>query len=230
VRTTDQTPSPAGTATPGPAGTATPSTASPSASTLVGSHAGTLVGTSASTADEVVGIVAAIRRISRRRLRGTVPGPMLRGTQLELLRLVETEPGIGVAAAARAAEIARDADTEGAFDDQKWEATRADPKKYVHNTVDVLKELMRLGWIQRHILPSGPSSAYLHSDVTFEMTPVGETLCSSCFSACHCPTLHLSNQWKSYRRDHWPAVDSRLCLHQSFEYSKQSQPSGCRPF
>ena len=106
MRTTDQTPSPAGTATPGPAGTATPSTASPSASTLVGSHAGTLVGTSASTADEVVGIVAAIRRISRRRLRGTVPGPMLRGTQLELLRLVETEPGIGVAAAARALHLA----------------------------------------------------------------------------------------------------------------------------
>jgi len=90
VRTTDQTPSSADTST----------------DTSAPAPAGTSASASAASADEVVGIVAAIRRISRRRLRGTVPGPMLRGTQLELLRLVETEPGIGVAAAARALHLA----------------------------------------------------------------------------------------------------------------------------
>jgi hypothetical protein len=39
--------------------------------------------------------------------------------------------------------------------------------------VDVLKELMRLGWVERHILPSGPSSAYAHAEVTFTTTEAG---------------------------------------------------------
>lgn len=77
------------------------------------------------------------------------------------------------ALASRAAEIARDNDTDGSFDERQWDAIRADTKKYVHNTVDVLKELMRLGWIERHVLPSGPGSAYLHSDVVFTLTPEG---------------------------------------------------------
>jgi hypothetical protein len=74
----------------------------------------------------------------------------------------------------RAAEIARDGDTDGSFDERKWDTIRADGTKHVHNTVDVLKELMRLGWLERHILPSGPSSAYLHADATFELTLVGQ--------------------------------------------------------
>jgi hypothetical protein len=74
----------------------------------------------------------------------------------------------------RAADIARDSDTDGSFDDRKWDAVRADGTKHVHNTVDVLKELMRLGWLERHILPSGPSSAYLHADATFELTMLGQ--------------------------------------------------------
>ena len=74
---------------------------------------------------------------------------------------------------ARGAELARDSDTDGSFDEQRWSAVRADPTKYVHNTVDVLKELMRLGWVERHILPSGPASAYAHSESTFTMTPAG---------------------------------------------------------
>ena len=110
VWTTDSPPSSAGTATstaPGAsASTAAGSSATTAASTAAAASAGTSATTSAGTADEVVGIVAAIRRISRRRLRGTVPGPILRGTQLELLRLVEIEPGIGVAAAARALHLA----------------------------------------------------------------------------------------------------------------------------
>lgn len=74
----------------------------------------------------------------------------------------------------RAAEIARDSDTDGSFDDRKWDAVRSDGTKHVHNTVEVLKELMRLGWLERHILPSGPSSAYLHADATFDLTLLGK--------------------------------------------------------
>ena len=58
------------------------------------------------TAEEVVAITAALRRVTRRRLRDTIPGPRLRGAQLELLRHVELEPGTGVAAAARALHLA----------------------------------------------------------------------------------------------------------------------------
>jgi hypothetical protein len=74
----------------------------------------------------------------------------------------------------RAADIARDSDTDGSFDEGKWDKARADSTKYVHNTVDVLKELMRLGWMQQHILPSSPKSAYVHADSTFQLTPAGE--------------------------------------------------------
>jgi DNA-binding MarR family transcriptional regulator len=49
---------------------------------------------------------AALRRVLRRQLRATLPGRPLRGAQLELLQLVEAQPGIGVAAAARALHLA----------------------------------------------------------------------------------------------------------------------------
>jgi DNA-binding MarR family transcriptional regulator len=62
--------------------------------------------TSARTAKEVVAITAALRRVYRRRLRDLIPGPRLRGAQLELLQHVEAEPGTGVAAAARALHLA----------------------------------------------------------------------------------------------------------------------------
>ncbi|MFN2503680.1 MAG: hypothetical protein ABR540_05515 [Acidimicrobiales bacterium] len=75
---------------------------------------------------------------------------------------------------ARAAEINRDADVDGSFDEQKWAATRSNSTKHVHNAVDVLKELMRLGWLQRHILPSGPQSAYLHAEETYDLTDAGK--------------------------------------------------------
>ncbi|MEU7163242.1 hypothetical protein AB0A70_01115 [Streptomyces morookaense] len=73
----------------------------------------------------------------------------------------------------QAAKVARDSDTDGSFDERKWDRRRADGKRHVHNTVDVLKELMRLGWVERHILPSTPNSAYAHSDVTFRLTGNG---------------------------------------------------------
>jgi hypothetical protein len=75
---------------------------------------------------------------------------------------------------ARAAELTRESDTEGGYDEHKWQRTQSDNTKHVHNTVDVLKELMRLGWVDKHILPSGPRSAYLHADSTFRLTPAGE--------------------------------------------------------
>jgi hypothetical protein len=74
----------------------------------------------------------------------------------------------------RAAETARDSDTEGSFNEEKWNEARLDTRKHVHNTVDVLKELMRLGWLDRRNLPAGPASAYLYSATTFSLTPDGE--------------------------------------------------------
>ena len=62
--------------------------------------------TSASTAQEFMTTVAGLRRVSRRKLRAVGAGPPLRGAQLELLQLVETEPDIGVAAAAQALHLA----------------------------------------------------------------------------------------------------------------------------
>jgi hypothetical protein len=74
----------------------------------------------------------------------------------------------------RAAETARDSDTDGSFDELRWEAALAKPTEHVHNAVDVLKELMRLRWLERHILPSGPGSAYLHAEATFNLTEAGQ--------------------------------------------------------
>jgi hypothetical protein len=74
---------------------------------------------------------------------------------------------------ARAMDVARESDVDGSFDERHWETLSANESKHVHNTVDVLKELMRLGWLDRHILPSGPSSAYLHTDARFNLTHAG---------------------------------------------------------
>ncbi|MFE7457925.1 hypothetical protein [Streptomyces sp. NPDC057554] len=46
--------------------------------------------------------------------------------------------------------------------------------RHVHNTVDALKELMRLGWVERHILPSTRKSAYAHAHITFQLTAAGK--------------------------------------------------------
>jgi DNA-binding MarR family transcriptional regulator len=58
------------------------------------------------TADALLGAVTGLRRVLRRRLRGQVPGPPLRGAQVELLQRVEAEPGIGVAGAAQSLHLA----------------------------------------------------------------------------------------------------------------------------
>jgi len=50
--------------------------------------------------------MAALRRLVRRRLRSVVAGPPLRGAQVELLQVIEKQPGIGIAPAGRALHLA----------------------------------------------------------------------------------------------------------------------------
>jgi DNA-binding MarR family transcriptional regulator len=61
---------------------------------------------SAVLGDELMATVGALRRLVRRRLRQVVAGPPLRGAQLELMRVIEQHPGIGIAPAARALHLA----------------------------------------------------------------------------------------------------------------------------
>ncbi|AJC55421.1 MarR family winged helix-turn-helix transcriptional regulator [Streptomyces sp. 769] len=51
--------------------------------------------------DELADVLAGIQRLIRRRLRPGLPGPRLRGAEVELLRLVAIRPGIRVSAAAQ---------------------------------------------------------------------------------------------------------------------------------
>lgn len=57
-------------------------------------------------ADELADVLAGIQRLVRRRLRQGLPGPRLRGAQVELLRIVAAQPGIGVSAAAQELHLA----------------------------------------------------------------------------------------------------------------------------
>ncbi|NYI87078.1 DNA-binding MarR family transcriptional regulator [Amycolatopsis endophytica] len=57
-------------------------------------------------AENLMTTTAALRRVTRRRVRETLPHPPLRVAQIELLREVEKQPGTGVAAAARSLHLA----------------------------------------------------------------------------------------------------------------------------
>ncbi|MEQ0561224.1 MarR family transcriptional regulator [Amycolatopsis sp. NEAU-NG30] len=57
-------------------------------------------------AERLLGAVAGIRRVVRRRTRTGLTGTPLPGAQLEVLRVVADRPGIGVAAAARELHLA----------------------------------------------------------------------------------------------------------------------------
>lgn len=103
----------------------------------------------------------------------------------------------------RAAQIDRVNDLDGSFDERRWERARADKKKYVHNTVDVLKELMRLGWIERAVLPSGPDSAYAHASTTYSLTASGR----------HWAELAATNQRDAYNA----LVGDLINAHPQFE-------------
>jgi DNA-binding MarR family transcriptional regulator len=56
--------------------------------------------------EELMTTMAALRRLVRRRLRSVVAGPPLRGAQVELLQVIEKQPGIGIAPAGRALHLA----------------------------------------------------------------------------------------------------------------------------
>jgi DNA-binding MarR family transcriptional regulator len=56
--------------------------------------------------EELMTTMAALRRLMRRRLRSVVAGPPLRGAHVELLQVVEKQPGIGIAPAGRALHLA----------------------------------------------------------------------------------------------------------------------------
>ncbi|MFG2947321.1 MarR family winged helix-turn-helix transcriptional regulator [Streptomyces adustus] len=51
--------------------------------------------------DELAHALVGVHRLIRRRLRAGLGGPRLRGAEVELLRLVEARPGIGVGDAAK---------------------------------------------------------------------------------------------------------------------------------
>ncbi|MQY36330.1 hypothetical protein SRB17_43290 [Streptomyces sp. RB17] len=56
--------------------------------------------------EELADALVRIQRLIRRRLRGGLSVPRLRGAEVELLRLVESRPGIGISDAARALHLA----------------------------------------------------------------------------------------------------------------------------
>jgi hypothetical protein len=50
---------------------------------------------------------------------------------------------------------------------------RSDEKKFIRNVTDSLKELMRLGFVRKAILPSSGRSAYAHKDAKYDLMPAG---------------------------------------------------------
>src|SRR5436305_1175881 len=84
-------------------------------------------------AEDLMAQVTGLRRVIRRRVRAKLsdlPEMSLRGAQIELLRTVETQPGIGVAAAAQLLHLAG-------------------------NSVSTLvNQLVEAGMLERHIDPA----------------------------------------------------------------------------
>lgn len=56
--------------------------------------------------EDLTDALVGVQRLIRRRLRGGVTGPRLRGAEVELMRLVESRPGIGISDAARQLHLA----------------------------------------------------------------------------------------------------------------------------
>ncbi|MFJ6540856.1 MarR family winged helix-turn-helix transcriptional regulator [Streptomyces sp. NPDC091385] len=56
--------------------------------------------------EELADTLVRVQRLLRRRLRAGLTAPRLRGAEVELLRLVEERPGLGVSEAARALHLA----------------------------------------------------------------------------------------------------------------------------
>ncbi|MFF1685020.1 MULTISPECIES: MarR family winged helix-turn-helix transcriptional regulator [unclassified Streptomyces] len=90
-------------------------------------------------ADSFADVLAAVQRLSRRRLRHGLSAPPLRGAQVELLRLVVERPGIGVSASARELRLAG-------------------------NSVSTLvNQLVKAGFLRRETDPSDRRSALLYA-------------------------------------------------------------------
>jgi DNA-binding MarR family transcriptional regulator len=90
-------------------------------------------------ADSFADVLAAVQRLTRRRLRHGLSAPPLRGAQVELLRLVVDKPGIGVSAAARELRLAG-------------------------NSVSTLvNQLVKAGFLRRETDPSDRRSALLYA-------------------------------------------------------------------
>ncbi|MGW6142567.1 MarR family winged helix-turn-helix transcriptional regulator [Streptomyces sp. NPDC055144] len=90
-------------------------------------------------ADSFADVLAAVQRLTRRRLRHGLSAPPLRGAQVELLRLVVDKPGIGVSAAARELRLAG-------------------------NSVSTLvNQLVKDSWLRRETDPSDRRSALLYA-------------------------------------------------------------------
>ncbi|MFF1355057.1 MarR family winged helix-turn-helix transcriptional regulator [Streptomyces sp. NPDC058297] len=90
-------------------------------------------------ADSFADVLAAVQRLSRRRLRHGLSAPLLRGAQVELLRLVVDRPGIGVSASARELRLAG-------------------------NSVSTLvNQLVKAGFLRRETDPSDRRSALLYA-------------------------------------------------------------------
>jgi DNA-binding MarR family transcriptional regulator len=91
---------------------------------------------------ELMAVLAALRRLTRRRLRAAAGTPgretALRGTQLELLQLVEVEPGVGVAAAARGLHLAG------------------------NSVSTMVNQLVEAGWLRRDVDPADRRAVRLH--------------------------------------------------------------------
>jgi DNA-binding MarR family transcriptional regulator len=95
-------------------------------------------------AGELTDLNGGLRRVVRRRLRQDAPEPRLRDTQVELLRAVAENPGIGVASAARLLHL-------------------------VDNSVSTLvNQLVRAGLLRREADP------YDRRAVRLEVTPAAE--------------------------------------------------------
>ncbi|KUN01253.1 MarR family transcriptional regulator [Streptomyces yokosukanensis] len=88
--------------------------------------------------EELADALTRIQRLIRRRLRGGMSVPRLRGAEVELLRLVESRPGIGISDAARALHLAS-------------------------NSVSTLvNQLVRDGYLLRETDPADRRAARLH--------------------------------------------------------------------
>jgi hypothetical protein len=59
---------------------------------------------------------------------------------------------------------------------------KANPKRYVRNVSEALKELMRLGLVEKAVLPSSAATAHLYKSTEFALTPAGREWAELCRS------------------------------------------------